>query len=140
MANGANIIRQMIMKDMRKAMNVVSEKALADLYEETGGFYTGGDPKVYERTGALGDTPKTTAITSSGKTLSFDAYLDQTYQYSTGDNPSMTQVLALANDGTAWVTASGATAKPTVGRGGFWDRAEEKIGKDFESTFSQFFN
>lgn len=69
-------LEQMLLKEMRKAMNVASERMLADMYDETGGFYTQGNPKMYQRTGALGDTPKTTAVSSSGNVVSFKAYLD----------------------------------------------------------------
>ena len=34
-------LNQMLMKEMRKAMKVVSEKSLADMYDETEGFYAG---------------------------------------------------------------------------------------------------
>lgn len=128
----------MLLKEMLKAMNVVSEKALADMYEETAGFYTGGEPDVYERTGALGDTPRTTAVESNGKNAEFTAYLDLNHTYKTGKNPPMLDVLNLANDGEN--DSSVGWLRDTVGTEGFWDRAEEKIKDDFESTFIQFFN
>lgn len=132
-------LEQMIMKEMKKAMNVASNKALADMHEETGGFYTQGNPSMYERTGALGDTPRTTAVSQSGNSVSFKAYLDTSHRYSTGDNPSMEDVLNLANYGQPWSTKSGAQARATVGKKGFWERAKKKMGNDFYKTFSSFF-
>lgn len=129
----------MLMRELKKAMNVTSNKALGEMYGETGGFYTGGEPKMYERTGALGDTPRTTSIRTGGKTVSFEAYLDQKHQYTTGDEPTMDKVLNLANSGIPWTTKSGSSARRTVGKRGFWERAEKKIGKSFEKTLGSFF-
>lgn len=130
-------LQSMLNKQLNKAMNVANEKMLADMYEETGKFYAGGEPQVYERTGALGDTPRTTAVSSSFNSASFEAYLDTNYDYTTGKNPTMLDVLNLANSG---ITASSVgTLAPTVGSQGFWDRAKEKMEKDLYSTFRQFF-
>ena len=133
-------LEQMLLKEMRKAMNVASERMLADMYDETGGFYTQGNPKMYQRTGALGDTPKTTTVSSSGNVVSFKAYLDTSGGYTTGDNPSMTQVLDLANYGKPWTTKSGSPARATLGKKGFWERAEKKMQRTLDRTMRQFFN
>lgn len=133
-------LEQMLLKEMRKAMNVASERMLADMYDETGGFYTQGNPKMYQRTGALGDTPKTTAVSSFGNVVSFKAYLDTSGGYTTGDNPSMTQVLDLANYGKPWTTKSGSPARATLGKKGFWERAEKKMQRTLDRTMRQFFN
>lgn len=142
-ANSMSKLNTMLIKELRKAMNVTSNKVLADMYDETGKFYTKGKPAIYERTGALGDTPKTTPPTISsfgnGGEVSFDAYLDANYQYTSGDNPNMQQVLELANYGTPWTTASGADARPTLGKKGFWERAEKKTEKTLNSTLKKFF-
>ena len=132
-------LEQMLLKETRKAMVVASDKILADMYDETGKFYTSGKPKMYLRTGALGDTPKTTAISSSGHTVSFDAYLDTSSGYTSGSNPSMMQVLGLANYGTSFTTKNGYPAKPTLGKKGFWERAEKKMQKTLDRTMKQFF-
>lgn len=132
-------LEQMLLKEMKKAMSVTSKKISEDMYDETGNFYTKGKPQMYERTGALGDTPKTTEIFSVGNTVSFKAYLDTSSKYTTGDNPSMEQVLDLANYGKPWVTKGGQNARPTLGNQGFWDRAEDKMQVTFDRTMKQFF-
>ncbi len=132
-------LRKMIMKKVNKALVVTQQKMLADMYEETAGFYTGGEPKMYVRTGALGDTPRTTAITNTGNSASFEAYLDTNHQYTSGSNPNMQQVLELANDGRPFITKNGYPAKPTVGSKHFWDRANEKMEQTFEDTMKDFF-
>lgn len=142
-ANNMSDLNAMLIKELGKAMNIASDKALADMYDETGKFYTKGSPVMYDRTGALGDTPKTTAVTISsfgnGGQASFEAYLDTNHQYTSGDNPNMQQVLELANYGTPWTTASGATAKQTLGKKGFWERAEKKMDKTLDITLKKFF-
>lgn len=130
-------LNALLTRRLNKAMRVASEKALADMYDETGGFYTGGEPEVYERTGALGDTPRTTAITTNGYSASFEAYLDQKHRYTSGKKPTMLDVLNLANDGK--INGSVGYLKAVVGKGHFWDRAEKKMKKDFERTMKQFF-
>ncbi len=132
-------LEQMLLKEMRKAMVVASDKVLADMYDETEKFYTKGKPKKYQRTGALGDTPNTTAITTSGNEVSFNAYLDTSYTYTTGSTPSMTQVLDLANYGIPFTTKNGYPAKPTLGKKGFWERAEKKMQKTLDRTMKKFF-
>lgn len=132
-------LKQMLLKHAQKAMVVSQEKMLADMYEETGGFYTGGEPTMYERTGALGDTPKTTAITTTGDSVSFEAYLDKKHQYTSGSNPNMQQVLELANDGKPFITKNGYPARATIGQKGFWERANEKMKKSFSDTMKSFF-
>lgn len=138
-ARNMNELQQMLTNHLRKAMEVTSKKVLADMYDETGGFYTQGNPKKYKRTGALGDTPKTTPITSGKGVVTFRAYLDDSTNYTTGDKPSMTQVLNLANYGKSWRTKNGALAKATLGKKGFWERAENKMQDTFDKTMKQFF-
>lgn len=136
-ANNLNQLNTILMRELVKAMNVTSDKVLADMYGETGKFYTKGKPKMYQRTGALGDTPKTTALTVGGNTVSFEAYLDESTEYTTGKNPSMHDVLELANYGNT--NSSVGYLRPTLGKKGFWEQSEKKMEKTFERTLRQFF-
>lgn len=94
---------------------------------------------MYQRTGALGNTPKTSDLMDGGDVISFEAYLDTGHRYSTGARPSMLQVLKLANDGIPFTTSSGRLAKPTVGRSGFWEDAEKRVEKDLYNTMKRYF-
>ena len=142
-ATNMSQLNTMLIQELRKAMNIVSDKSLADMYEETGKFYTGGEPKIYERTGALGDTPRTTSLSttagSMGGVVSFEAYLDTNHGYTSGSNPSMQEVLELANDGIPFTTRNGLPARPTVGKGQFWQRSEKKMEKTLNQTIRRFF-
>lgn len=134
-------LNNMLMKQLNKAMFVASEKMLADMYDETGKFYTKGNPKYYVRTGALGDTPRTTAIKTTKAAMEgqskFEVYLDTSLRYTTGKMPSMEAVLYLANDGIS--PAPPNHLRATLGRKGFWERANKKMEGTFNRTMRRFF-
>lgn len=139
-ANNMKQLNAMLMKEMRKAMNLTSKKVLADMYEETGGFYTEGKtPNKYERTGALGDTPRTTSVSVSGNEASFDAYLDKGHQYTTGANPTMEDILNLTKQNPDHNSSVG-YLRSVRGKIGFWERANEKMGDRLDETLDKFFN
>lgn len=139
-ANNMQQLNAMLMEELRKAMNVTSKKVLADMYEETGGFYTQGKkPTMYERTGALGDTPRTTAVSTSGNEASFEAYLDKGHQYTTGANPTMEDVLNLTKAVPDHNSSVG-YLRSVRGRTGFWERANEKMGERLDETLNKFFD
>lgn len=133
----AKELNALLQKELDKAMNIVATEALADLYEETASFYTGTEPKQYERTGALGDTPRVTPVTSTTNSSHFDAYLDTDHQYTTGKTPNMKDVLKLANYGET--KSSVGYLRPTRGKRGFWEAAEEKIKHTYDKVLSKFF-
>lgn len=137
-AKNMNQLKNMLKKEMRKGMMVTADKALADMYEETAGFYTGGEPKMYKRTGTLGDSPNVTAITEidtgDSVQMSMKAYLDTSGNYTSGSKPSLVDVFTVANSGVGT-----SKLRPTVGRQGFWDRAEEKVEQDFKNTMKKIF-
>lgn len=137
-ANNMKQLNDMLMKELRKAMNVTSKKVLADMYEETGGFYTKGNPTMYKRTGALGDTPRATSVSVSGNEASFDAYLDKNHKYTTGAKPTMEDVLNLTKK-TPIHNSSVGYLRSAKGRGGFWERANEKMGERLDETLNKFF-
>lgn len=137
-ANNLAELEKELNKELRKSMIEAKNKALADMEEETSDYYEGTDP-TYVRTYALRDTPKTSDLSIKNNDISFNAYLDQTHQYTTGDNPTMAKVLNLANYGKPWKTASGALARQTVGKKGFWERAENKMEKSLDDIISKNF-
>ncbi len=128
------------MRQLAKAANAANQKILDKMLEETWGFYTGGDPVMYQRTGALGDTPRTTAVSVSsdagGASATFTAYLDTNHSYSTGRNPSMETVLDLANNGGDMTSPP---MRAVVGKSGFWDRAEDSMQDILDDTVSEYF-
>lgn len=119
--NNMNSLNKGIQKEIENAMKNVSKKVLLTMEKSTSGYYTGSEPKVYKRTYALKKTPKTTPLQTSnnGNTVKFDAYLDQTHRYTTGDKPTMGQVLDLTNYGIAWSSHINAP----IGNPFFWEDA-----------------
>jgi len=130
-------VEQIMKKQMRKAIEVASQKMLGDMYEETGGFYEGGEPKMYKRTGALGDTPQIGGIYDKGNAVELEMRLDDTHQYTTGKNPTMKDVLNLTNYGIT--NSSSGFLREAVGKQGYWERAKAKMEKSFFGTMSDFF-
>lgn len=130
-----------IKKRMRSAMAVASVKMKTDMQEETWGFYSGTTPKMYERTGTLGDSPETTPITQSGNETYFKAYLDTTGSYTSGANPTKMEVFKLANYGEKFLTSRNPDvyARDTKGKKGFWERAEVKMESTFKSIMKSYF-
>ena len=139
MARTTEQLEREIMREMRKAMNQAAKNMKKDMEKGTEYFYHGGKPKVYVRTGALGETPKTTPVVESGSSMEFDAYLDKNYTYNSGDSPNMGQVLDLANYGNPWMTSSGEWANPTVGQSGFWEKSLEDMEKSLDDAMSAHF-
>ena len=128
------------MRQLAKAANAANQKILDKMLEETWGFYSGGDPVMYQRTGALGDTPRTTAVSISsdagGASATFTAYLDTNHSYSTGRNPSMKTVLDLANNGGDMTSPP---MRAVVGKSGFWDRAKDSMQDILDDTVAEYF-
>lgn len=131
-------IESMLMQEIEKAMNEASKKALEDMKEEVSGFYAGGTPTMYERTGALGDTPRTTSLTVTGNEISFNAYLDENHRYTTGKNPTMEDILNLTK-ATPVHNSSVGYLRSVRGRVGFWERAKDKMERDFNETLRKTF-
>lgn len=131
-------LEAMLMKEMRKSMHISSEKMLADMCEETGKFYTTKDPVQYVRTGALSDTPKITALKTTAKAVSFDAYLDLKHDYTTGKNPSMKDILLLASENRT--NSSVGYLRPTIGKLQSWEDTEKKLDNTLNKTLDKFFD
>lgn len=122
-------------------MHEASQEAKKDMDSEMDNFYTSKKPKEYKRTGEMKKTPKVTPITTQitspvSGSVSFEAYLETSHRYTTGKNPTMTQVLEVAEN---HKKASYYKLRPPVGRQGFWKRSEEEIGKDLNRAFRKRF-
>lgn len=137
-ASSMGELEAMLRQQLQSAMQVVQAKSEADMFEEVGNFYTAGSPTIYQRTGALGSSPRTTGLSVGGNSVSFEAYLEPPGY--TVPNPAFTsrgyasyfspiQVLNAAEYHFANVR----------GRPGFWRRSEQKIERDLNSTLASFF-
>lgn len=133
-------LEKMLMNEIKNCMNEASNNILEVMRTETKGFYSSGNPSIYVRTGALGDSPETSPISSSGKEVSFDAYLDQSYAYQMPNEAfleiglpshfSTPEVIEAAEAGTAHIK----------GRPGFWKKAELKMQKTLDDAMRKSFD
>lgn len=143
MASAKNMKRlnAMLTNQLRKAMNEINHAALADMQEAVDSFYAGGQPKMYERTGALGETPEVSAVrmsfSESGGSGEFEARLNDKHQYTTGKRPSMKAVLKLAND---WESPPPPHhLRETAGQPEFWQDAEKEMEKSLSKIIEENF-
>lgn len=143
MASSMAQLNAELMSALRSAMNKANSRGFEQTQKDVKWFYSGGSPNWYTRTGALGNTPRKTGVSSSvsgtGGSATFSIYLDQSGGYSTGDKPGMGAVLNLANYGAGWKTKGGKIAHPTVGNKGFWERAERHIEEIFNQEVGSAF-
>lgn len=139
MAGSFADIEAQIRQKMYSAMQVVQAKAEADMFEETGNYYTAGAPVLYPRTGALGASPRTSGLASGGNTVSFEAYLEEP-SYS-GVNAYLRSLGYSSHfDGYTALNAAETHTYRTKGRSGFWARSEQKFERDLNSTMASFFS
>ncbi len=118
-------LKKAIRKQAEKAMNDVSKKGLRSAKENVRGFYT-GFPVVYQRTGALRDSPNTTGVSVSGSVISTEIFLDDTYAYDTG-TWTAPQVIKAAETGSGNL----------VGSPGFWQRTIDDMPEIIEDAFHE---
>ena len=126
---------------MELCMNEASQETKKDMDSEMDDFYTSKKPKEYKRTGEMKKTPKVTPIATQmtspvSGSVSFEASLETSHRYTSGKNPTMTQVLEVAEN---HKKASYYKLRPPVGRQGFWKRSEEEIEKDLNRAFRKRF-
>ena len=138
-----------IKQRMKSAMMVMQLRAETIMQEELFGFYAGGSPKRYQRTGQLGNSWRTTGVSDGGDTVSFKAYLDvgsTSYHvpnplfdfdgqgaltgYSPYSHFTSQEVFDAAEGGYAHV----------VGRPGFWARSEQRFEKELNNVMAQYFS
>ena len=109
-----------------------------------------GEPIMYKRTYHLPKTPRTTSTSISGRSASFDVYLDTSYTYpaitytyrdgskTTSKSPSMTDVLNLTNYGTT--SSSVGYLHPAKVQHGYWERSLKQIEKELHAAISAAFH
>ena len=109
-------IKKDLRKQLRNTINEVANRSEEIMHDEIEGFYAGGTPVYYNRTGTLGTTPQITDKYCNSNEAGVTASLNQNISYSTGYF-SGAQVIDAAEHGTSGI----------VGRSGFWARSENRI-------------
>lgn len=117
-----------IRREIQSAMNEAESKSFLTAMDEINTSYSSGEPKVYERTGQMKNSVRTTGVMSSGNEVVAKIYLDQQYNYNTGTY-STPKVFSEAESG-----GSGIILTP-----GFWERTETKIPMYLSQSLSKRF-
>lgn len=117
-----------IRREMESAVSEAESEAFLTALNEVNSSYSGGEPKVYKRTGQLKNSPRTTGVVVSGNTVIAKVYLDQQYNYNTGTYATP-KVFSEAESG-----GSGIVLTP-----GFWKRTEAKIPMYLSKALSKRF-
>lgn len=119
-------------KKITRAMQEFRLKASDDMKEEMAEYYMSGTPKVYERTYEMDNSPEVLPVIDEGDEITTIARLNTDFKYNTGKEPTMEDVLNLANYGTN--QSSVGYLRDTVGKEGFWEEMQDRMEKDFYST------
>ena len=139
-ARNMSELNSMLLAEVNNVMQEFSKQALSDMKEQTSEFYDYAQPEVYERTEVLKNSPKISNVTITttpiGGVVSFDAYLDQNHRYTTGKNPTMHQVLEVAE---THKKCSYYKLRAPVGHQGFWKRSQKSMARDFKKTMRKYF-
>lgn len=136
-------IRKKIQQEARNAVAETDALGLAATLNNTHSFYSQGNPTVYQRTGQLGNSPKSTGVSGSGNSYKTKIYLDVAGTSYPVPNPdfdtdgtgrfshfSSQEVFEAAESG-----SFGVKGKP-----GFWKKSEAEIQQIFEAAMSKRFS
>ena len=121
-------LKRGLQNEMRAAMEEAMDLSKNAVEMETHAFYV-GNPKVYVRTGAFGDSPERTDVGGSGDSLYGEVYMDGGYTYDTGMRPSGYTVFGWAEEGSHGI----------LGRTGTWERSEAQIEQAINAAFVSHF-
>lgn len=121
-----------IRKCAKEAIENTHEEALPIIEGELAAFYASGQPKVYERTGALGNSGRVDGVVSGGDVTSFDAYLE-----TNGVHPKPCKLVTMGD--VIEATHNEPTQWKIVGNHKYWDEATEKIGEVQSEQLSKYF-
>ena len=137
-ATSMEALERALMNHVRSAINSAASRADRIMRESLDSFYEGGTPTMYERTDALRNTSEVTQPKTDGKTISFEARLNDSHVYATGKKPTMTDVIELTNYGNQ-MSSVGYLA-PAVGASGYLERAFDDVWKATQDALQSHFS
>ena len=121
-------LKRGLQDEMRKALMGALDDSFMALSLNAKNFYQ-GNPKVYDRTGAFGESPEWKPIEGSGDSLVATVYMDGGYTYDTGMQPAGLTVFQWAEEGSHGI----------LGSTGTWERTEEDIEQAINDNFGRVF-
>ena len=137
-ANNSAELEKMIMDQVQKAMQATQVKIKADMLKETKAFYSKGSPRLYTRTGQLGNSPRTTPVVIGGNSASFEAYL-QLGSYPVPNEAFTSRGFASYFSPLEVMTAAEAGTANIKGKSGFWERSLKHMESDIKTVFGRYF-
>ena len=137
-ANNVAELEKMIMDQVQKAMQATQVKIKADMLKETKAFYSQGSPRLYTRTGQLGNSPRTTPVVMGGNSASFEAYL-QLGSYHVPNEAFTSRGFASYFSPLEVMTAAEAGTANIKGKSGFWERSLQHMERDINTVFGRYF-
>ena len=139
MAGGLDAALEQIRQRMKSAMSEIDAKAMANMTQETQGFYGGGSPTLYSRTGQLGSSPRTSGVQGGGNAVSMKMYL-QIPSYSVPNPVFTSRGFASYFSGLQALNAAEYHFAHVKGRPGFWQRSNTKTISDAKSILASHFH
>ena len=122
-------IKKDCQRRLRRTMQVANREAEEIIDGELWDYYSGTTPKVYQRTGTLGNAGIVTPVEGSGDECHFSAGINEGISYTTGTYSGI-QVIDATDQG-----HSG-----TIGNHGYWERIQEELSQAVNQAFSQQFD
>lgn len=119
-------LERQLTKDVRSVAESARNEVEQELQDNVMDYYSSGNPIKYERTGTLLTSPETTPVSCTGKHFTFESYLNDSISYHTGKYTGA-EVIDATEDG-----HSG-----TLGKHGYFKRAEEAVPEILEKALSQ---
>lgn len=121
-------IRDEILKNFQSAMDESEAKSYLSATKNLSDFYSQGTPKVYQRTGMLGLSGRTTGVQGGGEHLNFEIYADMGYNYDTGSfyTPKVFNEAEVGGSG-------------ILGQSGFWEKTIEETEEAIQQAFGSKF-
>lgn len=133
-------LKRAIQQEAKAAMKEAQTKMFKKTKEETQGYYSQGNPTIYERTGALGNSPQTTALQGSGDFLSFEVYLDEGTAYEVPNSAFTSRGFASYFTTPEIFEAAESGSYHTLGKSGFWKRSESEFQNILDSAMEHHFS
>lgn len=120
-------VKKMMEKDVRAGMNAARDEVKVKLEDNVMGYYSVGNPVVYDRTGTLLESPNTTPVSGGGSHFEFKVEMQDSISYHTGKYTGA-QVIDATEQG-----HSG-----TLGKHGYFAKTEAEIPEIVDRNMSKF--
>lgn len=120
-------VKKLMKKDVRAGMNAARDEVKVKFEDNVMGYYSVGNPVIYDRTGTLLESPNTTPVSGGGNHFEFKVEMQDSISYHTGTYTGA-QVIDATEQG-----HSG-----TLGKHGYFAKTEAEIPEIVDRNMSKF--